>query len=153
MIEPGKYVQWRPSYNRPQWGRVLECEGDRLTVAVNGSTFEIELSEVWWVRRACIHCGRMIPRAGAKYCNRTCYIAYAHSIDDVVFDVIVAYKRANDGLTPGVRYICAQVGAVNDTVITSLRRLAKAGRIRFVGRGHSRGIAVVGGKWTYDANR
>lgn len=150
MIEPGKYVQWRISHNKPLWGRVLDSRSGRLIVAVNGSTFEIKPSEVWWVRRACIHCERMIKRSGAKYCSRSCYIAHAKSLDESFFDAIVAYKRANDGLSPSLRHLNTEVGTCQDTTIAALYRLAKAGRIRFLGSGHSRQIAVTGGKWTYE---
>lgn len=69
--------------------------------------------------------------------------------DRPVFDFIVRYKTANDGLSPTYREIKTACGVSSESVVASiLRRLEERdGLIELVpGRA---GIKVVGGVWKY----
>ena len=63
---------------------------------------------------------------------------------DRIFECIVRYKRAHDGLSPTAKYIADTCFIAASTVRYHLYRLEGEGRIRLVKGG---GIEVVGGRW------
>jgi len=63
---------------------------------------------------------------------------------DRIFECIVRYKRAHDGLSPTAKYIAKTCFIAASTVRYHLYRLEGEGRIRLVKGG---GIEVVGGRW------
>jgi len=63
---------------------------------------------------------------------------------DRIFECIVRYKRAHDGLSPSGKYIAEACFIAPSTVRYHLYRLEGEGRIRLVKGG---GIEVVGGRW------
>jgi len=63
---------------------------------------------------------------------------------EVIFAFIVQYKRAHDGLAPGLREIALGCHLSESTVKYHLFMLERERRIRVRGR---RGIEVVGGEW------
>lgn len=72
-----------------------------------------------------------------------------------IFDYIVEYKRANDGISPSYREISENaLGQKNVGVVVRnyLIKLENAGRIEILrvdGRAQSRGIKLVGGEYLY----
>lgn len=62
-----------------------------------------------------------------------------------VYDMLVAYKRDNDGVSPTLRGIAAALGIGKTTVAYQLNKLEYLGFIkRDLGR---RTINVIGGRW------
>lgn len=61
-----------------------------------------------------------------------------------IFDFIVAYKRANDGLSPAISEIAEVCSLSSSTVKYHLLNLVAEKRITIVAR---RGILVIGGEW------
>ncbi len=67
---------------------------------------------------------------------------------DRIFDYIVRYKRAHDGLSPSAKYLAEVCYVATSTVRYHLYRLEGEGRIRLVKGG---GIEVIGGRWDCEA--
>ena len=99
----------------------------------------------------CTQCGTQLTQRRQYAMCRPCYTAYAAAeVDEQVFAAIVAFKRANDGLSPRQRDIAQTIYLDAKTVASSLTRLEKAGRIHRRQHGKYRiDYVVVGGKWTY----
>jgi len=67
----------------------------------------------------------------------------------VVFDLIVAYKKANDGISPTLREIILNTDITSTSVVKwYLNNLENLGLIEVPKKSY-RGIKVIGGKWTY----
>jgi SOS-response transcriptional repressor LexA len=67
-----------------------------------------------------------------------------------IFDFVVEYKRAHDGMSPSLREIQERLGAPSHNVVyRCLRRLVADGRIVMHEKGAARGIIVVGGAWVF----
>lgn len=69
-----------------------------------------------------------------------------------VFDYIVAFKTANDGVSPSIRDIVVNVGISSTSMATYyLRKLEQRGKIkRHAGdKSLSRAIIVPGGRWAF----
>ena len=63
-----------------------------------------------------------------------------------VYDLLVAYKRDNDGVSPTLRGMSATLGVGKAAVAYQLNKLEHLGFIkRDLGR---RAISVIGGRWT-----
>ena len=61
-----------------------------------------------------------------------------------IYAYIIAYKQANDGLSPSYRDIMMTQGLSSTSVVARyLRKLETDGKITVVGRG----IKVTGGEW------
>lgn len=70
------------------------------------------------------------------------------TVEDQVFEAIVAYKLQHGGCSPGVREIGAAVGIDSTSVVhAALHRLEEAGRIERVTRSRVRDIHVPGSSW------
>lgn len=69
-----------------------------------------------------------------------------------VFDYIVAYKLAHDGIAPTVREIVSNVAGVSSTSHSQycLEKLEKEGLIEAGGGKKPRYIKVLGGLWSYN---
>ena len=67
-----------------------------------------------------------------------------------IFDYIVEYKRNNDGNSPSIREIM-KACRLSSTSVTNyiLNHLEAEGLILLPERGISRGIRVIGGKWSF----
>ena len=61
-----------------------------------------------------------------------------------IYTYIIAYKQANDGLSPSYRDIMAQGVGSTSTVARHLKKLEADGKITVSG---VRGIKVTGGEW------
>jgi hypothetical protein len=101
----------------------------------------------------CANCGKefdrspsLAARAKEHYCSKACAGEGQRTYDiEEIFDYVVKYKVANDGLSPSVREVVAEFGMSSTSVgMHYLKLLEKAGRIV---RG-KRGVKVVGGAWT-----
>jgi SOS-response transcriptional repressor LexA len=67
-----------------------------------------------------------------------------------IFGYIVSFKKRNDGLSPSIRELMSKFNISSTNVVHYiLRVLEKEGKIKLYGKYTSRGIKVVGGKWTY----
>ena len=67
-----------------------------------------------------------------------------------IFQFIVQYKAANDGVAPTLREIADAVQINSSSLIAYyLRIMAGHGMIRMIGDGTPRGIIVPGGSWVY----
>lgn len=97
----------------------------------------------------CAGCGHVFKtwrrwRRGDKaYCDRQCYLGAIYD-PQAVFNFIVEYKRAHDGIPPSYEQIRVGVGiASKSTVSGLLARLERAGVIK-TADGH---LSVVGEQW------
>ena len=70
---------------------------------------------------------------------------------DGIYNFICQYKKDNDGTSPSIRQI-KDACAISSTNIVAifLRKLEAQGKIKVSGNGLSRGITVIGGRWTVD---
>ena len=76
-----------------------------------------------------------------------------HSMDAPVLNFIVNFKTENDGIAPTLREICDNLGISSTSVASSiLKRLESQGKI-ILWDEVSRGIKVVGGRWSLDEER
>lgn len=64
-----------------------------------------------------------------------------------IFQEIVAFKEANDGNSPTVRYLANKLKCSVSVIDYYLSRLEDKGLIERIGDIKSRNIHVVGGKW------
>lgn len=88
---------------------------------------------------------RVIRSAGGRSVKHT-----RHS-EEQVYQFIVQFKMANDGLSPTLREIADGVGISSTSVVSYLLiRMERRGVIT-VWDAASRGIMVVGGKWRLDS--
>ena len=69
-------------------------------------------------------------------------------IQEKLYNYIVRYKRENDGNSPSIRDIMADLSYSSPSVVDfHLRGLVASGRIRITS-GRSRSITVPGGEWS-----
>lgn len=155
-FKPGTYAKWQPKHiwPTPVLGKIVDVEDGIVVFVANGEAYEIDpAKEKLRYVPTCAYCGGPCSRPANTFCSSTCFgKARTEDFDQWVFDTIVEYKRNHDGLSPHIRYLAQRVGLDVTTIIKTLDKLTKAGRIRMEGKGTHRRIVVVGGKWTYDGD-
>ena len=68
-----------------------------------------------------------------------------------MLETIIRFKKEHDGLSPTIRELMALTGSKSTSVVEfHLEGLERGGRIRRIGVGTSRGIAVNGGRWSME---
>lgn len=65
-----------------------------------------------------------------------------------VLDAIIAYKEANDGVSPALAELAVQFGIVKSQVMEQINRLIASKRLSKT-PGKSRNLAVTGGRWQW----
>jgi hypothetical protein len=81
--------------------------------------------------------------------TRTVYLANPSHDIQMIFDWIVEYKRTHDGNSPTLREMmrACKISSLS-VAYNQLRRLERAGLIRFIGGpSKPRCLAIVGGEW------
>ena len=67
---------------------------------------------------------------------------------EAIYRYIVAYKAANDGLSPSVREMMRALGIVSTSIVNyHINRLESAGRITRHGSRGKWGIKIPNGEW------
>lgn len=69
--------------------------------------------------------------------------------DRRVFEYIVEYKTAHDGMSPTFRQMQKSLGYSQVTFTNSITRLIEAGKVQSIGNGRHRNFTVIGGRWSY----
>lgn len=137
-------------------GHITALNGKTADVYSNGQIYVIEKTKlhrsanIRKPRKSCLVCGKLCGK-GARYCSpEHAYQARREYADNAAFRFIVEFKTANDGASPTDPEIAEAIGTTRPTVVSALRRLEQAGRIRRMVRGMGqRDIIIPGGKWIY----
>ena len=100
----------------------------------------------------CTKCGKEIASRSKTRMCRTCWAASTNQeVDSEVFQAVIEFKAANDGLSPKCVEIAKMLYRDSNTVARSMGRLENAGRIKRVWSSRNRAqIIVPGGKWVYE---
>ena len=69
-----------------------------------------------------------------------------------VFDFIIKYKINNDGLSPTLRDIIGGTDITSTSIASYYLGILEGVGLIYCNPNISRGIQVVGGKWTYEGN-
>ena len=158
-LAPNMPVTWQTgpaSHPIKLAGHVVSVNCSTARVRANGEVYEVEIEKLQaqirrkHLRPSCLLCGKPCDPE-ANYCSHEHYREALHKrTADTVFQAIVDYKLANDGISPLGEQICEATGLSKMTVARTIHKLEKSGRIRCEWRGQRREIFVPGGRWVYE---